>query len=78
MAQDGFDMQVLIVNNPPFYYVVDAAMGAAVNRSHNRTISRILKAYPNKFIAIAAEPLQDIPRTIVEAEFAVRELVCIG
>ena len=44
MAQDGFDMQVLIFNNPPFYYVVDAAMGAAVSRSHNRTISRILKA----------------------------------
>ena len=46
----------------------------SVSRSHNRAISRILKAYPNKFIAIAAAPLQDIPRAIVEAEFAVREL----
>ena len=45
-----------------------------VSRSHNRAISRILKAYPNKFIAIAAAPLQDIPAAIVEAEFAVREL----
>ena len=34
MAQDGFDMQVLIFNNPTFYYVVNAAMGA---RSAGRT-----------------------------------------
>src|ERR1041384_7419320 len=27
MAEDGFDMQVLIPNNAPFYYDVDGAMG---------------------------------------------------
>jgi len=74
MAQDGFDMQVLIPNNSPFYYDVDAAMGAAVSRAYNRAISRILKAYPNKFIGIAAVPLQDISQAIIEAEFAVKEL----
>jgi aminocarboxymuconate-semialdehyde decarboxylase len=74
MAQDGFDMQVLIPNNSPFYYDVDAAMGAAVSRAFNRAISRILKRYPNKFIGIAAAPLQDIPRAITEAEFAIKEL----
>ena len=74
MGQDGFDMQVLIPNNSPFYYDVDASLGAAVSRAYNRAISRILKAYPNKFIGIAAVPLQDIPKAIVEAEFAVKEL----
>jgi aminocarboxymuconate-semialdehyde decarboxylase len=74
MAQDGFDMQVLIPNNSPFYYDVDAAMGAAVSRAYNRAIARILKAYPNKFIGIAAVPLQDIGKAIGEAEFAVKEL----
>jgi len=74
MAQDGFDMQVLIPNNSPFYYDVDAAMGAAVSRAYNRSIARILKAYPNKFIGIAAVPLQDIGKAIGEAEFAVKEL----
>ena len=63
MAQDGFDMQVLIPNNSPFYYDVDATMGAAVCRAYNQAISRILKAYPNKFIGIAAVPLQDIPQS---------------
>jgi aminocarboxymuconate-semialdehyde decarboxylase len=74
MAQDGFDMQVLIPNNSPFYYDVDAEMGANVSRAYNRAISRILKKYPNKFIGIAAVPLQDIKLAIAEAQYAVKEL----
>jgi aminocarboxymuconate-semialdehyde decarboxylase len=74
MAQDGFDMQVLIPNNAPFYYDVDAAMGADVSRSFNKTISRILKRYPNKFIGIAAVPLQNVDLAIAEAEYAIKEL----
>ncbi len=74
MAQDGFDMQVLIPNNSPFYYDVDAAMGANVSRTYNQAIARILKKYPNKFIGIAAVPLQDIKLAIAEAKYAVEEL----
>ncbi|HKY07290.1 MAG TPA: amidohydrolase family protein [Candidatus Binatia bacterium] len=74
MAQDGFDMQVLIPNNSPFYYDVDPAMGANVSRAYNKSISRILKRYPNKFIGIAAAPLQDVKLAIAEAEHAVKEL----
>jgi hypothetical protein len=39
MAQDGFDMQVLIPNNAPFYYDVDGAMGASVSRRKRRFLS---------------------------------------
>ena len=74
MAQDGFDLQVLIPNNSPFYYDVDAAMGADVSRSFNKTISRILKRYPNKFIGIAAAPLQNVDLAIAEAQYAIKEL----
>jgi aminocarboxymuconate-semialdehyde decarboxylase len=74
MAADGFDMQVLIPNNSPFYYDVDAALGANVSRAYNRAISRILKRYPNKFIGIAAAPLQDVTLAIAEAEYAIKEL----
>jgi aminocarboxymuconate-semialdehyde decarboxylase len=74
MAQDGFDMQVLIPNNAPFYYDVDAAMGANVSRAYNQAIARILTKYPNKFIGIAAVPLQDIKLAIAEAQYAVKEL----
>jgi aminocarboxymuconate-semialdehyde decarboxylase len=74
MAQDGFDMQVLIPNNSPFYYDVDAKMGANVGRSFNKAISRILRRYPNKFIGIAATPLQNVELAIAEAEYAIKEL----
>ena len=74
MAQDGFDMQVLIPNNSPFYYDVDAEMGANVSRAYNQAIARIIKKYPNKFIGIAAVPLQDIKLAIAEAQYAVKEL----
>jgi predicted TIM-barrel fold metal-dependent hydrolase len=74
MAQDGFDMQVLIPNNAPFYYDVDGAMGASVSRSFNRSIARILRRYPNKFIGIATAPLQNIDLAIAETEYAIKEL----
>ena len=74
MARDGFDMQVLIPNNAPFYYDVDAAMGANVSRAYNQAIARILNKYPNKFIGIAAVPLQDVKLAIAEAEYAVKGL----
>jgi aminocarboxymuconate-semialdehyde decarboxylase len=74
MAEDGFDMQVLIPNNAPFYYDVDGAMGASVSRSFNKAISRILNRYPNKFIGIAPAPLQDVKLAVAEAEYAVKEL----
>ena len=66
MAKDGFDMQVLIPNNAPFYYDVDGAMGASVSRSFNKAISRIHRRYSNKFIGVATAPLQDIRRAIAE------------
>ena len=74
MARDGFDMQVLIPNNAPFYYDVDGAMGASVSRSFNKAISKQLKRYPNKFIGVATAPLQDIKLAIAETEYAIKEL----
>ena len=74
MAQDGFDMQVLIPNNAPFYYDVDGAMGANVSRSFNKAIARILKKYPNRFVGIGPVPLQDIKLAIAETEYAIKEL----
>jgi aminocarboxymuconate-semialdehyde decarboxylase len=74
MAKDGFDMQVLIPNNSPFYYDVDGEMGANVSRAYNKAISRVLKKYPNKFIGIAAVPLQNVKLAIAEAEYAIQEL----
>ena len=49
-------------------------MGDEASGGYNRAMSRNIEAHPNKFIGIADLSLQDTPRTIVAAEFAVREL----
>jgi aminocarboxymuconate-semialdehyde decarboxylase len=74
MAKDGFDTQVLIPNNAPFYYDVDGSMGASVSRSFNQAIARILKRHPSKFIGVATAPLQDVKLAIEETEYAIKEL----
>ena len=74
MKQDGFDMQVLIPNNAPFYYDVDGALGANVSRSFNSAISRLLKRYPGKFIGVAPVPLQDPKRAVEEMDVAITQL----
>ncbi|HEX9443928.1 MAG TPA: amidohydrolase family protein [Candidatus Binatia bacterium] len=70
MQQDGFDRQVLIPNNAPFYYDVEPGLGAAVCRSFNESIARILARYPKKFIGVAPAPLQDAGRALGEMEHA--------
>ena len=74
MAKDGFDMQVLIPNNAPFYYDVDAELGASVSRSFNSAIARILQKYPKKFIGVAPAPLQNVELAIGEMEHAITKL----
>ena len=74
MKKDGFDAQVLIPNNAPFYYDVDPELGASVSRSFNRAISRILKRYPGQFVGIATAPLQDMNLAIQEMEYAITQL----
>jgi aminocarboxymuconate-semialdehyde decarboxylase len=74
MAREGFATQVLIPNNAPFYYDVDAALGASVSRSFNRAIARILREYPGKFIGVAPVPLQDAAVAIREMEHAMGTL----
>jgi aminocarboxymuconate-semialdehyde decarboxylase len=74
MVKEGFDAQVLIPNNAPFYYDVDGAMGASVSRSFNKAVARLLKRYPSKFIGVATAPLQNVNLAIEETEYAVKEL----
>jgi aminocarboxymuconate-semialdehyde decarboxylase len=65
---------VLIPSNSPFYYDIDPKLGASVCRSFNKAIAKILQQHPNRFIATAPVPLQDIPSAIEEMEYATQEL----
>jgi aminocarboxymuconate-semialdehyde decarboxylase len=74
MRKDGFDMQVLIPNNSPFYYDVEPELSAGICRSFNESIARILTRFPKKFVGVAPAPLQDVRLAIREMERAVSEL----
>lgn len=74
LAKIGFDRQVLVPNNGPFGYDVDPSLGASVCRSYNRAVSRVLQRHPDKFIGLAALPMQDVTRAIQELDRAILDL----
>ncbi len=78
MDECGFDMQVLIPNNSPFYYDIDPMLGASVCRSFNKAIAKILKNHPKRFIGTAPVPLQDTRLAIQEMDYAIKELELSG
>jgi len=74
MAMSNFDMQVLVPNNGPFYYDVDAKLALSVCCSYNNSIGRIVKKFPGKFIGLVTLPLQDGQLASQELDRAVSEL----
>jgi len=70
----GFDRQVLVPNNGPYAFDVEAGLGASVCRSFNNAVSRVIKRHPDKFIGLAVLPMQDIDLAIEELDRAVLEL----
>ncbi len=74
MSASKFDMQVLVPNNGPFYYDVEANLALAVCRSYNNSIGRILKRFPGKFLGLATLPLQNPRLAAQELERSVLDL----
>lgn len=59
-------------------YWLDPADGAAMSRYLNEQIAGMVNTAPERFIGLAAVPLQDIGLAITELEFAVTELGLAG
>lgn len=55
-----------------FNYSVDPELAAAMCRSYNIEIKKIVDAYPDKFFATAMVPLQDMKAATVELNWAIR------
>lgn len=72
MAESNVDMQVLSLA-PPMVYWAEPALGRELCQIYNDEIAGVVRAHPDKFIALAAVPLQDVPAAIEELERAVRE-----
>ena len=74
MAKADIHVQVLIPSNGSFYYDVEPELAAAVCRSYNNAIGRIIRNHPGKFIGVATLPMQEPKMAVQELDRAVREL----
>lgn len=74
MDRMGIDMQVLVPSNESFHYDVDTDLALSVCQSYNNAISRVLRAYPGRFIGLAHVPMQAPALAIEESRRAIREL----
>ena len=73
MAAAAVDMQVLSLG-PPMVYWAEPELGAELCRAFNDEIASIVRRHPDKFVALAAAPLQDVDAAIAEMGRAAREL----
>ncbi len=73
MAVSDVDMQVISLG-PPMVYWAESALGAELCRVFNDEMAQIVRRYPDRFVALAAVPLQDVGAAVSELERAARDL----
>jgi aminocarboxymuconate-semialdehyde decarboxylase len=74
MAASKVDVQVLSVCPQTFLYAQPAAVAAAFARIQNEQLAKLVKARPDRFLAIATLPLQAPQRAADELRHAMQHL----
>ncbi len=74
MAGSGIDVGVLWPPPVGFYYWADPPAGAELARLINENTSRIISKKPDRFLGLAAVPLQDTDLAVRELVHAIRQL----
>ncbi|MBM2812922.1 MAG: Amidohydrolase family, partial [Chloroflexi bacterium] len=72
MDKQGIDMQVLVPSEQ-FHNDIEPDLGTDVCKSYNNAMSRALKEFPGRFIALANLPWQSPPRAVRELDRSVRD-----
>ncbi|MPZ48406.1 MAG: amidohydrolase family protein [Dehalococcoidia bacterium] len=73
MAQQGFDLQVLIPENRPLIYEVAPDVGCSLARAYNDAVADDLKGQ-HGFIGVAWVHLPEVQEAVKEADRAVNQL----
>lgn len=74
MAQSGITVQVLSPNPLTYFHHIDRQDAIRFCRIHNDALAALVARYPDKFVGLAALPVQDVDAAIAELERAVTEL----
>ncbi len=74
MDRTGVDVQALSAAPPQFYYWTDPALGRRLARMQNEHLAELAMARPDRFVAMATVPMQDVHAAVAELEHCVTEL----
>lgn len=74
MDRTGIDVQALSAAPPQFYYWTDPTLGRRLARMQNEHLAELARARPDRFVALATVPMQDVDAAVAELEHCVTEL----
>ena len=74
MDRTGIDVQAISAAPPQFYYWTDPALGRRLARMQNEHLAELAGAHPDRFVALATVPLQDVDAAVAELHRCVGEL----
>jgi aminocarboxymuconate-semialdehyde decarboxylase len=74
----GIDVQMLSPNPLTYFTNLDAATAISYCRTHNDELAELVAAHPDRLLAAAQLPMQDVGAAIGELERSVRELGLVG
>src|ERR1700741_1517174 len=57
-------------------YLIEPGLACRMARSHNEALLRLMKEYPSRILGVALVPLQDVPASIREMEWAMDNGFC--
>jgi aminocarboxymuconate-semialdehyde decarboxylase len=74
MDRTGIDVQAISAAPPQFYYWTDPALGRRLARLQNDHLAELARDHPDRFVALATVPLQDVEAAVAELRRSVGEL----
>jgi aminocarboxymuconate-semialdehyde decarboxylase len=78
MDEKGIDLSILSSTPFAFYYEVENDLAVDLARFQNDQLSRMVKAYPDRFAAMATLPLQVAGEAVMELHRAITDLGFCG
>jgi len=78
MDEQGISLQALSPNPLTYLHFIDAGLAIDFCQAHNDDLARTVRSHPDRFIGLAALPMQDVPAACRELRRAVRELGLLG
>ncbi|HEY0777511.1 MAG TPA: amidohydrolase family protein [Gemmatirosa sp.] len=78
MDAAGIDLQVLSPNPITYFNDLPIADATAFARAHNDALAQLVNKHPDRLLATAQLPVQDVAAAVAEARRAVRDLAMVG